>query len=81
MEGISIRSLDWDGIRIHLEAQRKSNNQKPDALPTEEELAKLDPQDNQWTKMYFAAANANSEVAYRLVDYGTCMEETRAAKV
>ena len=43
-------------------------------------MARLDPQDNQWTKMYFAAANANSEVAYRMVDYDTYMEEMRAAK-
>ena len=80
MEGLSIRSLDWDAIRAQLEAQRKSKNQKLDDLPTEEQMAKLDPQDNQWTKMYFAAANANSEFAYRLVDYGTYKEEMRAAK-
>ena len=80
MEKIPTRSLDWDAIRQQLETQRKSKNQKLDVLPTEEEMAKLDPQDNQWTKMYFAVAHANSEVAHRMVDYDKYMEEMRAAK-
>ena len=58
----------------------KGNGQEPHALPDEEELAKLDPQDSTWTKMYYAAASANSDIAHRLVDYGTYMEEMRAAK-
>ena len=80
MEGIPTRSLDWDAIRVQLEAQRKSKNQKLDDLPTEEQMARLDPQDHQWTKMYFAVAHANSEVAHRMVDYSTYMEGMRAAK-